>query len=76
MVPDSDELKVFYEQIETIEGRLYFFLYASSGLRRKEGLSLTPEDIDFETRMITPNKGVMGTKNTWITFYNRVRGAI
>ena len=58
------------DEITTIEGRLYFLLYASSGLRRKEALSLRPEDVNEETRMIAPNKGVSGTKNTWITFYN------
>jgi integrase len=29
-------------------------LYAATGLRRDEILSLKPEDIDFDKRMITP----------------------
>jgi integrase len=70
VVPEREDLSRFYDEITTIEGRLYFLLYASSGLRRKEALSLRPDDVNEETRMIAPNKGVSGTKNTWITFYN------
>ena len=70
VVPDREDLVRFYDEITTIEGRLYFLLYATSGLRRKEGLSLRPEDVDEEMRMIMPNKGLGGTKNTWVTFYN------
>jgi integrase len=69
-VPSREELRAFYDEIPTIEGRLYFLLYATSGLRRKEGLSLRPEDVDEGMRMLTPNKGLGGTKNTWVTFYN------
>jgi len=69
-VPSREELRTFYDEIPTIEGRLYFLLYATSGLRRKEGLSLRPEDVDEGIRMVTPNKGLGGTKNTWVSFYN------
>ena len=69
-VPSREELKAFYDEIPIIEGRLYFMLYATSGLRRKEGLSLRPEDVDEEMRLVMPNKGLGGTKNTWVTFYN------
>ena len=57
-------LQVPCHSVQAIEGRLYFLLYASSGLRRKEALSLRSEDVDEGTRMIAPNKGVSGTKNT------------
>lgn len=70
-VPTRDELRAFYDEIQTTEGRLYFLLYATSGLRRREGLSLRPEDVDEGMRMVTPNKGLGGTKNTWVTFYNK-----
>ena len=62
--PRQEDIVRFYYEITTIEGRLYFLLYASSGLRRKEALSLRSEDVDEGTRMIAPNKGVSGTKNT------------
>jgi len=56
-VPGREELGAFNDEIPTIEGRLYFMLYATSGLRRKEGFSLRLENVDEEMRMITPNKG-------------------
>ena len=33
-------------------------------------LSLKPEDIDFEKRMITPNNHLGETKKSWCSFYN------
>jgi integrase len=71
IVPEREELRTFYDEITSIEGKLYFLLYASSGLRRNEGLSLRPADVDLNMRMVTPNKGVSGTKSTWISFYNK-----
>jgi integrase len=45
-------------------------LYATTGLRRDEILSLKPEDIDFSRRMITPNNHEGETKKSWVSFYN------
>ncbi|TRO53689.1 hypothetical protein E2P63_02155 [Candidatus Bathyarchaeota archaeon] len=45
-------------------------LYATTGLRRQEILSLTPEDIDYEKRIITPNNHLGETKKSWCSFYN------
>ena len=68
-VPTRKELAEFYEEMPSIEGKLYFLLYASSGLRRKEALGLRPKDVNTEMKMVTPGKGVSGTKNTWVSFY-------
>ena len=68
-VPTRKELSEFFEEMPAIEGKLYFLLYASSGLRRKEALGLRPKDVNTEMRMVTPGKGVSGTKNTWASFY-------
>jgi integrase len=68
-VPTRKELSEFYEEMPSIEGKLYFLLYASSGLRRNEALGLRPKDVNMEMRMLTPGKGVSGTKNTWMSFY-------
>lgn len=46
-------------------------LYATTGLRREEILSLTPEDVDFDSRMITPNNHLGETKKSWVSFYNQ-----
>lgn len=45
-------------------------LYATTGLRRDEILSLKPEDIEFSKRMITPNSHEGETKKSWVSFYN------
>lgn len=45
-------------------------LYATTGLRRDEILSLKPEDIDFDKRMITPDNHEGETKKSWVSFYN------
>jgi integrase len=45
-------------------------LYATTGLRREEILSLKPENIDFSKRMITPNNHEGETKKSWVSFYN------
>jgi integrase len=45
-------------------------LYATTGLRREEILSLKPENIDFSKRMITPNNHEGETKKSWVSFYD------
>jgi integrase len=47
-----------------------FLLYATTGSRRDEVLSLKLENIDFEKRMITPNNHDGETKKPWVSFYN------
>jgi integrase len=50
-----EQLKTFYENLDTVKEKALFMLYATTGMRREEILSLKPEDIDFDKRMITPN---------------------
>jgi len=64
------EIQQFYGAIESLKDKALFLLYASSGLRRREALSLEISDIDFEKRMIRPKPHNGRTKNTWITFFN------
>ena len=66
----KEDLRRFYEAIELPKEKALFSLYATSGLRRQEILSLTAEDIDFEKRMITPNNHFGETKKSWCSFYN------
>ncbi|MEM5868019.1 MAG: tyrosine-type recombinase/integrase [Candidatus Aenigmatarchaeota archaeon] len=68
-VPTKEDLKKFYEALDSIEERAIFLLIASSGLRRSEALNLELEDVDFEKRMIVP-KHRSRTKKSYITFYN------
>ena len=69
-VPTKRELQQFYEALNTERSRALFLFYATTGLRKREVLRLTFRDIDFERRMIVPNKNRGRTKHTWITFYN------
>jgi integrase/recombinase XerD len=69
-IVSREQVKGFYEYLETPKEKALFMLYATTGLRRDEILSLKPEDIDFEKRMITPNNHLGETKKSWVSFYN------
>lgn len=68
--PSTSELRKFYEALKTDRDRALFLLYATSGLRESELLNLEMGNIDFEKRMIIPNKSPSETKHTYVTFYN------
>jgi integrase/recombinase XerD len=68
-IPTTHDVRSFYSAFDDIRDQAIFLLYATSGLRRNELLSLPTKDIHFHQRMIIPNKQSM-TKKTWITFYN------
>jgi len=70
VVPSKDQLKRFYQALRTPRARALFLMYASTGLRKMELLSLTKDDIDWEKRMIIPNNHDGGTKKSWVTFFN------
>ncbi|MEM2211316.1 MAG: tyrosine-type recombinase/integrase [Nitrososphaerales archaeon] len=71
IIPNLKDLQRFYEALPTINSKAAFLLYATTGLRRSEVLSLTFDDIDFKNRMVRPksHKGSK-TKHVWVTFYN------
>jgi integrase/recombinase XerD len=66
----KEQLKQFYDCLETPKEKALFMLYATTGLRREEILQLKPENIDFSKRMITPNNHEGETKKSWVSFYN------
>jgi integrase len=70
MVPSRADLQRFYVELDSVRGRARFLLYATSGLRKNEVLSLHREDIDLEKRMIVPRKRATRTKRTWVSFFN------
>jgi len=55
IVPTKDELKKFFDSMDSKIGKVLFLFYASSGLRKSEVLGLTKDSIDFEKRMIVPS---------------------
>ena len=67
--PSKKDLQAFYYELEDEMARTMFLFYCTSGLRRKEVLELTLENVDYEERMIIPQQRSR-TKRTWVTFYN------
>jgi len=67
---NKEQLQQFYKCLETPKEKALFLLYATTGLRRDEILSLKLEDVDFEKRMITPDNHRGETKKSWVSFYN------
>jgi len=67
---NKEQLQQFYKCLETKKEKALFLLYATTGLRRDEILSLKLEDIDFEKRMVTPDNHCGETKKSWVSFYN------
>ncbi len=69
-IPTRDDLQRFYEAIDSKIGKALFLMYASSGLRKRELLSLRYENVDFQKRMLLPNCHVGETKQSFVSFYN------
>ena len=71
-IPSKENLQRFFEELDSLRDQTAFLLYATSGLRRNELLSLTVDEIDVENRTITPKNGreTSTTKRTWVSFFN------
>jgi integrase len=70
IIVTKEELQRFYNAIDSTKEKALFMLYATSGLRRKEILSLKLTDIDFNNRMIIPKVHSGETKKSFVSFYN------
>jgi len=73
IAPTKGNLRAFFETLDCDRDRGIFLLFASSGLRRDELLTLTVDEVDLENRLIIPkNKHQTGTtKNTCVTCFNQ-----
>ena len=71
IIPSKEQLHKFFETLRTPIARALFLMYASSGLRKMELLSLKREDIDWENRMIVPKNHNGETKKSWVAFFNQ-----
>jgi integrase len=70
-IPSKRDLQKFYKKLECTRDRALFLIFASSGLRHAEILSLDRfKDIDFENRMLMPKKAGNQSKHCWVSFYN------
>jgi integrase len=74
-IVNKGQLRQFYACLETSKEKALFMLYATTGLRRDEILSLKPEDIDFSKRMITPDNREGETKKSWVSFNDEAEQA-
>jgi integrase len=55
-VPTKENFEIFYQALKGPRDRTLFLVFASSGLRHSEVLSLDRfENVNFEKRMLTPN---------------------
>jgi len=72
LVPTKNDLRLFFKELENLRDQSAFLLYATSGMRRNELLSLTIDDIDLENRMIIPKNAheTLTTKNSWVSFFS------
>ena len=70
VVPTNEELQRFYQALQTPRARALFLMYASTGLRRNELLTLRKDDMDWEKRMVIPGNHSGETKKSWVTFFN------
>ena len=66
----KEQVQQFYGYLDSPKEQALFLLYASTGLRRNEVLSLSLDNIDFTARMIIPNSHDGETKKAWLSFYN------
>jgi len=71
IAPTKEDLRKFFDALENGRDRASFLLFAASGLRRSELLTLTIDELDLENRLIIPNTRHGHTKNTWVTCFNQ-----
>jgi integrase/recombinase XerD len=69
-VPSREQLRKFYAALRTPIARALFLMYASSGLRKMELLTLGKDDVDWDKRMIIPKNHSGETKKSWVAFFN------
>jgi len=71
-LPSKEEMRQFFNALNSIKYKAMFLLYASSGLRLRELVYLRFKDVNFRKRMINVSKAHRGkTKRGWITFYSK-----
>jgi len=71
-VPTKEDLQRFFKELDSLTSQTAFLLYATSGMRRNELLTLTIDDVDVENRTIIPKNAhqTATTKKSGITFFN------
>jgi integrase len=70
VIPSKEDLREFFEAIDSDIGKALFLFYATTGLRKNEVLTLRRDNIDFGKRMVTPKCHSGSTKHSYLSFYN------
>jgi len=68
-MPTKEDLRTFFDALESVDDKALFLFFASSGLRRNEVLNLQLSDIDHDKRVCYPNHESR-TKNSFFGFFN------
>jgi len=69
--PKKTELQNIYQELPSDELKVAFLILATSGLRRRELMELTPSEIELGDRAIYPQtEDGHATKRQWVTFYS------
>jgi len=71
-VPSKQDLQRFFNALDNLRDKTVFLLYATTGLRRTELLTLTIDEVDIENRTIIPRNAheTGNTKNCWVGVFN------
>jgi len=69
-IPTKKEIQEFYYAVSELKGQSMFLLFATTGLRRCELLTLTIDDVNIEDRTIVPKVHGGTTKRSRCTFFN------
>jgi site-specific recombinase XerD len=69
-VPSKEQLRRFYSALRAPIAKALFLMYAATGLRKMEQLSLRKDGIDWDKRMMVPRNHSGETKRSWATFFN------
>jgi integrase len=68
-LPTKQQLRKGLQALDKDDEKALYLLYATSGVRRSEGLRLTESDIDFSLRCVKPKHDTR-TKKGGVSFYN------
>jgi len=68
--PKRGQLRQNYDSLHDPELEAAFLLFASSGLRRHEGMELIWSRLDMENRIVYPGRQTSTTKFQWVTCFN------
>jgi integrase len=68
-MPTKEDLRTFFDALESVDDKALFLFFASSGLRRNEVLNLQVSDVDIGKEVCYPNHQSR-TKNSYFGFFN------